>query len=516
MMLVCTAAQMREIDRTTIEDFGVPGVVLMEAAGRGVVDIVCSLVDPAGLRVVILCGGGNNGGDGFVVARHLLGRGARVRTLLAFDRARTTPDALVNLRILEKLGADLAELRTDEDLAREESAILHARVIVDALLGTGLSADISGHLRRVLERANRSQALKVAVDIPSGLNADTGLVMGLAFNADHTVTFGYPKAGLVTHPGVDRVGKLHVVDIGIPRRVEAQKEFVAELLEDARVGRHLEGRPSWGHKGTYGHLLVVAGSPGKTGAAMLCSEAALRSGVGLCTTASTSVAIRAMESKTREGMLAPLVPEGMAVDDSDEVFVHLQGILEGKSAIAVGPGIPTGPGMAAFIARLVRESPIPVVVDADGLNELSKNLGALAEARSPILLTPHPGEMSTLTGVPVQEIQADRLNAARGFAQRHGVFVALKGFRTVIGAPDGRCFINPTGNSGMGSGGTGDVLTGIVGGFLAQHHQPLDALCIGVFVHGRAGDRAAARCGQHGMLASDLIAEIGGVLKAWE
>jgi NAD(P)H-hydrate epimerase len=515
-MLVTTAAQMREIDRTAIEDYGVPGVVLMESAGRGVVDVIAALRPLAGLRVAVLCGAGNNGGDGFVVARHLIGRGACVRCYLAAERGKVAGDALVNLRILERMAAAVLPLQSDEDMQREESFLVHAQVIVDALLGTGLASEVRGAYRRAIERANRSAALRVAVDIPSGLSADSGEVLGLAFAADHTVTLGYPKLGLVTHPGAERAGELHVVDIGIPAGIEAQKEFAAELLEAAVVRRWLQTRPRWGHKGTYGHLLVIAGSPGKTGAALLAGEAALRAGVGLCTIASPPEAMRALECKTREVMLAPLVPDGVDPDGSDAVFGHLGGLLAGKSAVALGPGIPRGDGMAALIQRLVRESPLPIVIDADGLNELARDLGCLRQASVPVLLTPHPGEMSTLTGVPTAEIQAARVASARRLAEQHGVHVALKGFRTVIAAPDGRVFINQTGNTGMASGGTGDVLTGLVGGFLAQQHAPLDALCLGVFVHGLAGDRAAARLGTHGLLARDVTAEVGGVLKEWE
>jgi len=513
-MLVCTAQQMQEIDRTTIEDYGVPGVVLMEAAGRGLVEVITSLRDPVGLRVAVLCGSGNNGGDGYVVARHLMNQGARVTVLMVADPARIKGDALINLQILEKMDADIQPLRSKEDLKPAEVLLSHAQVMVDALLGTGLNSDVRGQYRLVIERANRCSALRVAVDIPSGLHADNGQVLGVAFAADHTVTFAYPKVGLVTHPGMTHTGALHVVDIGVPACVEARKEFVAEVLEPEQVGSWLEHRPSWGHKGTYGHLLVIAGSPGKTGAAMLTGEAALRAGAGLVTVASAPETMGAMEAKTLELMLAPLVPDGETESDSDVVFDHLRRLLKGKSAIAIGPGIPLGEGMAALLARLVRESPVPMVVDADGLNLL--DLASVQQARVPILLTPHPGEMSRLTGYGMAEIQADRLNKARDFALKHGVYLALKGFRTIIAAPDDTVLINPTGNSGMGSGGTGDVLTGLVGSFLAQQHAPRDALALGVFVHGMAGDQAADKHGQRGMLASELLGEVGGLLKGWE
>ena len=515
-MLVCTAAQMREIDRTTIEDYGVPGVVLMEAAGRGVVDVICELQNPRDLRVVILCGSGNNGGDGYVVARHLLGRGAVVTVLTLADRANIRGDALINLEILERMQGDIRPLRDAEELMRAEQSLTHAEVVVDALLGTGLNSDVRGQYRRVLERANRCACLKIAVDIPSGLNADNGKVLGIAFSADHTVTFAYPKVGLVTHPGVARTGVLHVVDIGVPAGVEAAKEFAAEVLEGERVGALLEHRPPWGHKGTHGHLLIIAGSPGKSGAAILCGEAALRAGVGLVTIASPPETMRAMENKTVEVMLAPLWPEGKDLLDTQAVFSHVETLMRGKTAVAIGPGIPRGPAMQAFISWLVRQSVVPMVVDADGLNELALDLGALQDATVPILLTPHPGEMARLTGAPVSEIQSERLVFAREFARDHGVYVALKGHRTVMAAPDETVYINPTGNSGMGSGGTGDVLTGLAGSFLAQLHSPLDSLLLSVFVHGLAGDRAAQRYGQRGLLASDLLAEVGGVLKQWE
>ena len=515
-MLVCTAAQMREIDRTAIEDFGLPGVVLMEIAGRGAVAVLSRIKDLKDLRVGILCGPGNNGGDGFVIARHLISRGARVTVFLVADHSRVMGDALINLQILERMGAKLLPITTSQDLERAESVLIHAQVLVDALLGTGITKDVEGVMRDVVERANACKCLRLAVDISSGLCADTGQVKGVAFNADHTVTFGYPKVGLVTHPGVAKVGKLHMVDIGIPGTIEQQKQFVAQVLENAQVSGMLKERPVWGHKGTYGHLLVVAGSVGKTGAALLCGEAALRAGAGLVTIASTPGAMRAMEAKTIECMLAPLVPQGQELGNSDPMWAHFSALLKGKTAVAIGPGIPRGPGMRAFISRLIKESPVPVVVDADGLNELAHDLGVLKEARVPILLTPHPGEMSRLTGETVDAIQADRLNHALRLAQSLGVYVALKGFRTVIAGPDGKVFINPTGNSGMGSGGTGDVLTGLLGSMVAQGHSPMEALAVAIYVHGLAGDKAAEHKGQRAMLASDLMDQVGAILKSWE
>lgn len=515
-MKTCTAAQMREIDRASIEDYGMPGVVLMEAAGRGVADLVRRLCPQRHASVVIICGTGNNGGDGFVTARHLLRGETDVVVYLVGDEQRIAGDARINYDILRKIGGQVRCLRSEEELAAEASHIAHARVVVDALFGTGLAKEVGGLHRQVLEELNRSRGIKVAVDVPSGLDADTGRVLGVAFAADHTVTFGYPKVGMVGHPGSERVGELHLVDIGIPCAVERQAQFAAEVLEPGDVAARLLDRPVWGHKGTYGHLLVIAGSVGKTGAALLCADAALRSGLGLCTIAAPVDAARALEAKTLEVMVEALVPEGGELDDSDAIFRRLEALLVGKSAIAVGPGIPRGPGTPRFIGRLVKEAQLPMVLDADALNDLVGQVQLLRESRVPLLLTPHPGEMARLIGGAVDEIQGDRLGTVVRFAVQHGVYVALKGYRTTIAAPDGTAFINPTGNSGMGSGGTGDVLTGLVGGFLGQRHDPLDALTLGVYVHGMAGDRAACIGGQRSMVARDLLGQVGGVLKEWE
>jgi NAD(P)H-hydrate epimerase len=522
-MFVCTAAQMREIDRQAIEELGIPGVVLMEAAGRGIVALIAKECPVEGKRVAVLCGSGNNGGDGYVAARHLIVRGADPVVYLVCDRARVAGDALVNLQILERMGAEIRALHTAEALEQENLNILRATIVIDALLGTGLNSPVRGILREVIQLANRSSALRVAVDIPSGLHADTGEILGVAFSADITVTLAFPKLGLVTHPGVDRVGRLHVVDLGLPLSVPGggRREFAARLLDSEHVGGLLHVRPSWGHKGTYGHLLLIAGSRGKTGAALLAAEAALRSGTGLCTIAAPPSALDALEAKTREAMLAPICPprndgQDEVLDDSDELFARVDGLLEGKTAVALGPGILCGEGTERFVERLVRTCPVPLAIDADGLNELAPRVEVLREAGGPIALTPHPREMSRLCGLTVAEIQAQRLQTTRSFARRYQVALALKGARTIVGAPDGRLLINPTGSTALATAGTGDVLTGIVGGLLAQGYDPTDALAIAVYVHGAAGDRGRKRHGERGLIAGDLLQEIGGVFAQWE
>ena len=521
-MLLCTAEQMRELDRAAIEDFGIAGLVLMEAAGRGVADLVESLVDPKDsalslpASVAIVCGAGNNAGDGFVAARHLINRGVSVRTCCLASRERLQGDAKVNLEALERLEPDIQWIDSGDSLKQMCMDLGGSAVVVDALLGTGLRSDVEGRFAAAIECINQLDSITVAVDIPSGLDADSGRIRGIAVRADHTVTFGYPKLGLVTYPGAEYVGQLSVVDIGLPRVLEQKKSFVARLLDDRFVRTRLRGRPASGHKGTFGHLLVLGGAAGKSGAVLMSAEAALRTGAGLCTVAAPSEILAALESKTREVMLQPASPAGTELDDSDSAFKHLNGLLAGKQAVAVGPGMPTGSGVRRLMARLVRESWLPLVIDADGLNALAGQVEVLRDKSAPCLLTPHPGEMARLLGCKTDEIQGNRVEVARRFAEQNEVYVVLKGWRTVIATPAGEVYICPVGNAGMATAGTGDVLTGIIGSLIAQGHSLQDAALIGVFVHGRAGDTAAAAKGARSLLASDVIAHIGSVFREWD
>jgi ADP-dependent NAD(P)H-hydrate dehydratase / NAD(P)H-hydrate epimerase len=511
MMLVVTANEMRAIDHATIHEYGVPGAVLMDAAGRGTADVIASLRPPAGLRVAILCGAGNNGGDGYVIARHLHNRGAEVRLYLAAPRDRISGDADLHLRVVEKMRLPIVDATAGaaalDDFARQ------ADVVVDALLGTGLAAEVRGVYRELIEALAALPGLKVAVDVPSGLDADRGVPLGVAAPADHTVTMAFPKVGLVGDPGFQRVGRLHVVDIGVPRGLAETMGVTLRLLEEGDVAPLLPQRPASGHKGTFGHLLTVAGSAGKTGAALLAGLAALRAGVGLSTVASTAAGQRALDAKTREVMTERLCDDD---EPSSVDWDRATALLRGKSAVALGPGLPTGAGMAAFVARLVRECALPLVIDADGLNHLAADATPLQGARGPRVLTPHPGEMARLCGRPTAEVQADRLGTARAFAATSGAVVCLKGARTVVAAPDGRAWINPTGNSGMGSGGTGDVLCGMLGALLAQGVEAVDAARLAVFAHGRAGDLAAVKRGEAGLIAGDLLDSLPDVLRGWE
>jgi ADP-dependent NAD(P)H-hydrate dehydratase / NAD(P)H-hydrate epimerase len=500
---------MREIDRRAIEDYGLPGVVLMESAGRGVVDLIRQVADPSGSVAVVLCGAGNNGGDGFVIARHLIALGADVATILVTAEEKVVGDALTHLQVLRRMNADIL-VEPEEMLVEEELA--QADLIVDALLGTGLNTDLRGIYRVAVEAANAAEALRIAVDIPSGLHADTGETLGVALNADYTVTFAYPKLGLVSHPGVESVGALEVVDIGIPHGVEESAAFAAELVDEEMVSQTLLPRPDWGHKGTFGHLAIIGGSKGKSGAPLLAAEAALRGGTGLCTIASEASTVDALESQTLEVMLSAMGNNAGLLDGDAGTLREVASLLEGKSALAIGPGMPNHPQAGDFLAALIGRLSIPAVIDADGLNLLASRLDSLKEKKVDILLTPHPGEMARLTGLTIAEIQRDRVSATANFAREHDVFVALKGARTVIAAPDGSIRINPTGCSAMGTAGTGDLLTGLIGSLLAQGHPSFDALSIAAYVHGRAGEVAATIVGERGLIASDLLTQIGPIL----
>lgn len=522
-----TADEMREMDRATIEDIGVPGVVLMERAGLGVFSRIAERADAgggeltrlvrretvAGLRAAVLSGAGNNGGDGYVVARHLHLAGARVTLFLLAPEERIRGDARVNYEVARRLGIPCEPVLDDEAAAALGPRLAEQDCLVDALLGTGLSSEVRGRYRAVIEAINAAETWTVAVDLPSGLAADTGQPLGVAVRADATVTFGCPKRGLVGYPGVAWCGDLTVVDIGIPASVVSQVGPQCHVLEERDVAPLLPRRPVGGHKGTFGHVLCVAGSVGKTGAAVLAARGAARVGAGLVTVAAPEDALPAIMAHTVEPMGASYRVEP---GDPTDAVARLSELSQGKSAILVGPGIPTDSTMLEVLRDFLADRTVPVVLDADALNLLAQAPRYLKEASAPILITPHPGEMARLLTTDVRSVQADRVATARDAAARFGVLVGLKGARTVIANPAGEIFLNPTGNPGMGSGGMGDVLSGILAGLLAQGVPPEAALRLGVFLHGAAGDRAAARLGQHGLLAGDLLSEVPGLLGEWD
>ncbi len=510
-MKLLTAARMRTLDQRAIEEVGIPGLVLMENAGRGTAELTAQRfghLHPG--PVLVLCGRGNNGGDGFVIARYLQHAGWKVRTLVLCPPGALSGDAAVNLAILRRCRGDIDFAPDEASLDSSLAQCNDVRLLVDALFGTGLSSAIRGHHARAVDWINTRGRPVTAVDIPSGVDATSGRILGRAVRADLTVTFGAAKVGMAVHPGAGHVGELSVLDIGLPPFLE--EDCDALLVEASDAAPLLPPRPVTGHKGTFGHLLVVAGSTGKAGAASMTAEGALRIGAGLVTLACPEGVHPIVAGKPVEAMTHPLVGDDfLAPSCLDE----LRSLCRGKDALALGPGMGQAPQTFALIRDLVRSTSLPMVLDADALNAIAEDPQVLTEREGKrAVLTPHPGEMARLVGGTVAEIEEDRIGAARSFAGLHGVVLVLKGARTVIAFPDGRIRINGSGNPGLASGGMGDVLTGIIGGLLAQGLSAEDASVLGVYLHGFAADRLSLSFGSAGMLATDLLREIPAARRA--
>jgi NAD(P)H-hydrate epimerase len=502
-MRVLNTAQMREADRRTIEDVGIPSLVLMENAGRQVVAAIETIhPDLLDGQVAILCGRGNNGGDGFVVARTMVQRGVDVSVFLIGQVSDVRGDARVNLDILGRLGITVVEIADGQAWELHLSEVRDCDLIIDAIFGTGLNAPVQGLIESVVADVNASGIPVVAIDLPSGLSADTPDPIGASIEAGTTVTLAAPKLPLVLPPGENRAGDIVIADIGIPSAIVDDVDGPrVELLTRSGTRELITPRTPDSHKGDYGHVLIVAGSPGKTGAAHLAAMGALRSGAGLVTVATPAVCLP---------IVATMAPEYMTVAlDTVDALIEIA-----RDVIAVGPGVGQAPETRAFVKSLVEHATTPLVIDADGLNAFADDPDRLTgrEGRD-VIITPHPGEMARLVGMSTDEVQANRLDIARNFAVAHHVYVVLKGHRTLIATPDEKVFINPTGNPGMATGGTGDVLTGMVAACLAQLLDAEAACKLAVYLHGMAGDLADAHAGDLSMIASDLVEHIGAAVQ---
>jgi ADP-dependent NAD(P)H-hydrate dehydratase / NAD(P)H-hydrate epimerase len=514
-MYVVTAKEMRELERLTIERYGTPGHVLMERAGAGAAEILLAAFPQARTApVLVFAGKGNNGGDGFVIARLLKKQGIACEVLLAAKRADVTGDALRSLTAFLRLRGRVTEVTDSGSGTLVQKKLRECGLVVDALLGTGLNAPVRGLLAELIALINGSGVPVLAADVPSGLDADRGIPLGAAVKAKLTVTFAYPKLGLVCAPGLAHVGRLEVVDIGVaPEAVIAVKPQTALLARD-EMGARIRVRRADVHKGDFGHLLVVAGARGKSGAALMSGGAALRVGTGLVTLGGPASLNPVFSTALMEAMTVPLPerPDGSLSLDEGVMAETLQG----KTAVAFGPGVGVSVDTIGLLRWLLARGEQPLVVDADGLNCLATDPDLIRAAKVPVVLTPHPGEMARLLKISNAEVQERRLEVARSFATQYHCHLVLKGARTVIASPDGKAWINPTGNPGMASGGMGDVLTGIIGGLLAQGYAPTDACCLGVFLHGHVGDRVAQEKGEVGILARDLIEQLPmGIRDLW-
>lgn len=503
MIPVLTAEEMRRADRHTIEHVGLPGMVLMENAGAAVARLVAERF-PAARDVVVLCGRGMNGGDGFVVTRRL---GARAEALLLGRREDVAGDAHTHLVACERSSGRVTEVLDEAAWPAASRRVEQADLVVDAVLGTGLRAAPSG-LASLAIAALRARFAAghpvVAVDLPSGLPADAGACDWPAARASITVTFAAPKRCHVLPPACDAVGEVVIADIGIPKASVAAATPTLFLLEDGDAVEAFPRRGRGAHKGDFGHVLVVAGSLGKTGAAVLAALGALRSGAGLVTVATPSPCLPLVAAARPEIMTEPLAVTGSGGLDP-EGLKHLVALAAERDAVVLGPGLGQDAATRELVRAFARACPVPLVIDADGLNALAP-LGAERQdlrREAPTILTPHPGEMARLLGSTTAEVQRDRPGAATGLAARTGAIVVLKGERTLVAEPNGRAAVVPWGNPGMATGGTGDVLAGIAGSLVARHGVLLAATAAAL-VHGRAGDLAAERRGEEGMTAGDL------------
>jgi NAD(P)H-hydrate epimerase len=467
------------------------------------------------LNVVVLAGKGNNGGDGLVVARHLINAGARVNIFLMVEPDKLSGDARANYLILNKMNASIYPLCSEADLDRLLINLLPAQIIIDAIYGIGFKGSLNDLESRVAKMANWSQAMTIAVDIPSGVEADTGKVNGEAIKADHTITFALPKIGLVLEPGRDHVGTLTVADISIPAVLLQSEVIKTSLITEAMVKSLFKPRAAESHKGTYGHALVIGGSMGMAGALMMTSYAALKTGSGLVTAGVPSSLVPIVQSSLLEVMCQALAstPQGTI---SLEALPVINNLLGSTSVCAIGPGMSRYDEAYKILCFVLENAGIPVLIDADGLNALQGNAEILKDRQIPVVITPHPGEMARLTGLKIEEIQENRLEIARQFAQEWGITIVLKGNRTVVACPSGDLFVNITGNPGMATAGSGDVLSGIILGLMAQGMKAHQAALAGVYIHGRAGDRAAESTGQRGLVATDMINCLPEVLRQLE
>ncbi|MFH0926550.1 MAG: NAD(P)H-hydrate dehydratase [bacterium] len=510
-MKIVNSRQMQNLDRKTIEEIGIPGIVLMENAALGIIRCLENHY-PKELNeglICILCGQGNNGGDGLTIAKHLYNRGLNVAIVLLADVEKIKGEARTNLLVCQKMGVKILETYDFSNFENKaKSQINKSTLIIDAILGTGLKAKVQGFLEEVINYVNTTNKIVVSVDIPSGISADTGVIIGSNIKANLTVTLGLPKISTILYPAASYIGKLEVVDIGIPINLIEETEFEAKLIEISDLKSIFKPRAINTHKGTYGHLLVLAGSKGKTGAAYLATQAALRIGTGLVTLGIPEGLNEIMEVKLDEAMTWPL-PETSEKSLGLSSLKLILRDIDKFDALAIGPGLSTNEETMKLVKELISKINIPTVIDADGLNALAAEWDLVKKNKLLPIMTPHPGEMARLLKTSIGDIQTNRLKLTREAANKYGAYIALKGAGTIISDPQGKnAWVNPTGNPGMSSGGTGDVLTGIIGGLLAQGISKEKAALGGVYLHGLAGDLACKDKGEISLIATDIISYI--------
>jgi NAD(P)H-hydrate epimerase len=509
---IVTAAQMRSIDECAIQGMGIPGLTLMENAGRGVATLIRDHIfdgDVAGRRVGIVCGRGNNGGDGFVVGRYLAEWGAEVQFFLIGEPAKLKGDAETNYIRAVKVELPVAKILDDSPLP--DLSVFE--LLVDAIFGTGFRGPISGKAADVVDAMVISEVRIAAVDSPSGLESNSGEVIGSIITASNTMSLACSKRGQWMWPGRRHVGMLEVVDIGIPAEAVAAENALLSLITEEFGRTTMPVRPQDGHKGTFGKALVVGGSAGMSGAVALAANACMRCGAGLTYAGVPSSLADVIDAKATEPVVLPWPEVGKRRVLALRGLGEIVKAFDNADAVAIGPGIARHHETQELARRLIARRSKPTVLDADGLNAFEKDQSVLeAHSEVPLIITPHVGEMARLLGRSNESVASDRETAAREAAARFNCIAVMKGAPTFVGEPGGQVYLNPTGNSGMASGGVGDVLTGIIVSLLSQGCEPLTAALMGVFIHGLAGDFAAADVGERSMVASDMVAALPDVL----
>lgn len=510
-MKVVTANEMKEIDSITINKIGIPSSVLMERAGLAVVKKIKEL-SIKDRKAIVIAGNGNNGGDGIVVARNLKNEGWDVKIFIFNEPDRLKEDALKQFKIALNCGLQIENIKNF--LSQISILKKEYNILVDAIFGTGLSKNITNIYKETIDEINRSNFKVISIDIPSGISSDTGQIMGSAIKADYTVTFGLPKRGHLIFPGFINTGILSVENIGFPDYLLKSDRIKVELLEEDFIRSIIPERPRYSHKNTYGHALIIAGSEGKTGACLMSSKACIKAGAGLVTIGIPNSLKHIYQSRVTEEMTL-ILPDKEKGSLSNKATDKILNFLHEKAdLLAIGPGLGVSEDITKIMKNIIKTSNKPLIIDADGINALKGDREIFLKKKTDIIITPHPGEMSRLINAKSKDhIEKNRIELAQSFSKKYRVYLILKGVPTVISTPEGYVYINPTGNPGMASAGTGDVLTGMIAGFLAQNKSPLKACLLGVYIHGLAGDLAAKSTGEISLTASDIINNIPDALR---